>query len=146
MTWNKETLVFINPVEKLSTHSVDYSLLRSNSWNGFSPNVNSGRWISGGELQSVLRPFYFAVHPDLFGQHPEQRVHLIGTWALISGEKSLMPFFVVWSHRKRTKILWSIWVHTLNPCRISEFQAHRQNTSIFTCEILVPEVKLTFKD
>lgn len=92
MTGNKETLVFINQVEKLSTHSVDYSLLRSNSWNGFSPNVNSGRWISGGELQSVLRPFYFAVHPDLFGQHPEQRVHLIGTWALITGEKSLMPF------------------------------------------------------
>ncbi|EDV96760.1 T-cell activation inhibitor, mitochondrial [Drosophila grimshawi] len=25
------------------------------------------------ELASALRPFYFAVHPDLFGQHPEQR-------------------------------------------------------------------------
>uniref|UniRef100_A0A1A9UL86 T-cell activation inhibitor, mitochondrial n=1 Tax=Glossina austeni TaxID=7395 RepID=A0A1A9UL86_GLOAU len=25
------------------------------------------------ELASALRPFYFAVHPDLFGQHPKQR-------------------------------------------------------------------------
>ncbi|XP_030567791.1 T-cell activation inhibitor, mitochondrial [Drosophila novamexicana] len=25
------------------------------------------------ELTTALRPFYFAVHPDLFGQHPEQR-------------------------------------------------------------------------
>lgn len=25
------------------------------------------------ELTAALRPFYFAVHPDLFGQHPEQR-------------------------------------------------------------------------
>ncbi|XP_014091270.1 T-cell activation inhibitor, mitochondrial [Bactrocera oleae] len=25
------------------------------------------------ELTNALRPFYFAVHPDLFGQHPEQR-------------------------------------------------------------------------
>lgn len=25
------------------------------------------------ELAAALRPFYFAVHPDLFGQHPEQR-------------------------------------------------------------------------
>lgn len=32
------------------------------------------RSISSGELSSLLRPFYFAVHPDLFGQHPEQRV------------------------------------------------------------------------
>lgn len=25
------------------------------------------------DLTTALRPFYFAVHPDLFGQHPEQR-------------------------------------------------------------------------
>lgn len=59
--------------------SVDYSLLRSNTWNGFSPNLNTRRWISSAELSSVLRPFYFAVHPDLFGQHPEQRVNKIST-------------------------------------------------------------------
>lgn len=56
-------------------HSVDYSLFRSKSWNGLSPNLNARRWISSGELSSVLRPFYFAVHPDLFGQHPQQRVN-----------------------------------------------------------------------
>lgn len=30
------------------------------------------RFIST-EWATALRPFYFAVHPDLFGQHPEQR-------------------------------------------------------------------------
>lgn len=54
--------------------SVDYTLFRSNSWHGISSKLNA-RWISSGELSSVLRPFYFAVHPDLFGQHPEQRVN-----------------------------------------------------------------------
>lgn len=54
--------------------SVDYALLRSNSWNGFPVAGNISRSISNTELSSVLRPFYFAVHPDLFGRHPEQRV------------------------------------------------------------------------
>lgn len=31
------------------------------------------REFSNAELSTVLRPFYFAVHPDLFGQHPVQR-------------------------------------------------------------------------
>lgn len=75
--------------------SVDHSLFRSNTWHVLSPKLGSRR-ISSGELSSVLRPFYFAVHPgiekiasnhlcattawqmlcfsDLFGQHPEQRV------------------------------------------------------------------------
>lgn len=33
------------------------------------------RHVSNAELSTILRPFYFAVHPDLFGQHPEQRVN-----------------------------------------------------------------------
>lgn len=66
---------FVYAITSFHSLSVDqYSLLRSNSWNGFSPNLNTRRWITSGELSSVLRPFYFAVHPDLFGQHPEQRV------------------------------------------------------------------------
>lgn len=70
---NAEVFDFIFQLRLL--FSVDYySLLRSNTWNGFSPNLSTRRWISSGELSSVLRPFYFAVHPDLFGQHPEQRV------------------------------------------------------------------------
>lgn len=28
------------------------------------------------EVSTALRPFYFSVHPDLFGQHPQQRVYL----------------------------------------------------------------------
>ncbi|XP_075164485.1 T-cell activation inhibitor, mitochondrial [Haematobia irritans] len=42
------------------------SLLTTNT------NLHIVRYIST-ELASALRPFYFAVHPDLFGQHPEQR-------------------------------------------------------------------------
>lgn len=75
--------------------SVDYSLFRSTTWHALSPKLGS-RWISSGELTSVLRPFYFAVHPDLFGQHPEQRVnssplrvHCVNLTVYISKKKFL---------------------------------------------------------
>lgn len=32
------------------------------------------RALSTGEISTALRPFYFTVHPDLFGQYPTQRV------------------------------------------------------------------------
>lgn len=31
------------------------------------------RYLSSGEVSTALRPFYFSVHPDLFGQHPAER-------------------------------------------------------------------------
>jgi hypothetical protein len=31
------------------------------------------RYISSSEVSVALRPFYFAVHPDLFQQHPQER-------------------------------------------------------------------------
>uniref|UniRef100_A0A6I8N0B9 T cell activation inhibitor, mitochondrial n=1 Tax=Ornithorhynchus anatinus TaxID=9258 RepID=A0A6I8N0B9_ORNAN len=31
------------------------------------------RALSGAEAVNALRPFYFAVHPDFFGQHPRER-------------------------------------------------------------------------
>ncbi|KAK7886059.1 hypothetical protein WMY93_025680 [Mugilogobius chulae] len=31
------------------------------------------RALSGAEAVNALRPFYFAVHPDFFGQHPKER-------------------------------------------------------------------------
>ncbi|XP_046387151.1 T-cell activation inhibitor, mitochondrial [Ischnura elegans] len=31
------------------------------------------RHLSHGEVSTALRPFYFSVHPDLFGQHPNER-------------------------------------------------------------------------
>ncbi|KAG5271861.1 hypothetical protein AALO_G00184950 [Alosa alosa] len=31
------------------------------------------RGLSGAEAINALRPFYFAVHPDFFGQHPKER-------------------------------------------------------------------------
>lgn len=32
------------------------------------------RHLSGAEAVNALRPFYFAVHPDFFGQYPRERV------------------------------------------------------------------------
>lgn len=34
---------------------------------------NAVRALSTGEISTALRPFYFTVHPDLFGQYPTQR-------------------------------------------------------------------------
>lgn len=38
-----------------------------------SPNSITGARYLSTELAAALRPFYFVVHPDLFGQYPEQR-------------------------------------------------------------------------
>lgn len=35
------------------------------------------RHLSTTEISTALRPFYFSVHPDLFGKYPEQRVSLL---------------------------------------------------------------------
>lgn len=34
------------------------------------------RSLSGADAINALRPFYFAVHPDFFGQHPKERVKI----------------------------------------------------------------------
>ncbi|KAM6968344.1 T-cell activation inhibitor, mitochondrial [Aplochiton taeniatus] len=36
-------------------------------------NYIQQRSLSGAEAVNALRPFYFAVHPDFFGQHPKER-------------------------------------------------------------------------
>lgn len=35
------------------------------------------RSLSSTEVSTALRPFYFFVHPDLFGQFPEERVYYL---------------------------------------------------------------------
>lgn len=35
------------------------------------------RYMTTTEVSTALRPFYFTVHPDLFGQYPSQRVSII---------------------------------------------------------------------
>lgn len=35
------------------------------------------RALSEADAVNALRPFYFAVHPDFFGQHPRERVGLL---------------------------------------------------------------------
>uniref|UniRef100_A0A1A8BSD7 T cell activation inhibitor, mitochondrial n=1 Tax=Nothobranchius kadleci TaxID=1051664 RepID=A0A1A8BSD7_NOTKA len=36
-------------------------------------SLSNHRALSGAEAVNALRPFYFAVHPDFFGQHPRER-------------------------------------------------------------------------
>lgn len=38
------------------------------------PTFRNIRCLSTSEISTALKPFYFAVHPDLFGQYPEQRI------------------------------------------------------------------------
>lgn len=35
--------------------------------------MTCARFLSSNEVSVALRPFYFAVHPDLFQQHPQER-------------------------------------------------------------------------
>ncbi|XP_068092333.1 T-cell activation inhibitor, mitochondrial [Hyperolius riggenbachi] len=39
----------------------------------FFAHLVQGRNLSGADAVNALRPFYFAVHPDFFGQHPKER-------------------------------------------------------------------------
>lgn len=54
-----------------------YEIIAARINNKCSINLTLIRHVSNAELSTILRPFYFAVHPDLFGQHPEQRVHIL---------------------------------------------------------------------
>jgi len=35
------------------------------------------RFLSSAEVSTALRPFYFSVHPDLFGRYPAERVSYV---------------------------------------------------------------------
>ncbi len=41
------------------------------------------RHLSSTETATALRPFFFAVHPDLFGRYPDERVRTINIHGLI---------------------------------------------------------------
>lgn len=45
------------------------------------------RHLSSAQTKAALKPFYFAVHPDLFGQYPLQRVRIF-----------IYIFFCFWSN------------------------------------------------
>lgn len=42
--------------------------------NGHSFTIENRRMMNASAVATALRPFYFAVHPDLFGRFPEYRV------------------------------------------------------------------------
>nr|KAF6335870.1 T cell activation inhibitor, mitochondrial [Pipistrellus kuhlii] len=56
-----EMFCFLRPVRRLCLEKV------SSCW------FFCSRAFSGAEAVNALRPFYFAVHPDFFGQHPRER-------------------------------------------------------------------------
>uniref|UniRef100_A0A8B9UYR6 DUF4460 domain-containing protein n=1 Tax=Anas zonorhyncha TaxID=75864 RepID=A0A8B9UYR6_9AVES len=49
--------------------------------------IIQSRTLSGADAINALRPFYFAVHPDFFGQHPKERGPCFADnmWYSISG-------------------------------------------------------------
>lgn len=48
------------------------------------------------EVSTALRPFYFTVHPDLFGQFPSQRVSI---------SPAQLYFLIVCYYRKQMRTL-----------------------------------------
>ncbi|KAM4689474.1 T-cell activation inhibitor, mitochondrial [Discoglossus pictus] len=42
-------------------------------WKVLQKHIFQIRALSGADAANALRPFYFAVHPDFFGQHPRER-------------------------------------------------------------------------
>lgn len=66
-----------NRILSLPCSSAHHILQQHGPQYGCCGSFEMRRFISSGELSSLLRPFYFAVHPDLFGQYPEQRVNRV---------------------------------------------------------------------
>lgn len=64
---------------KSASHDIIFSLaIKRNTFYLISrcscPSGILCRFLSSAEVSTALRPFYFSVHPDLFGKYPEQRV------------------------------------------------------------------------
>ncbi|XP_071518626.1 T-cell activation inhibitor, mitochondrial-like isoform X2 [Panulirus ornatus] len=52
-------------------HLSKWYIINSRPSRKFLHEVNNSRcYLSSGQVTTALRPFYFLVHPDLFGQHP----------------------------------------------------------------------------
>lgn len=72
------------------------------------------RSLSGADAINALRPFYFAVHPDFFGQHPKERVK-ISQYAFFVNvscvkDGDFLVFLLSEKQRKQRKIVleWNI--------------------------------------
>ena len=57
-----------NYIKVVNEHIFFIFSLKQSSWYILS------RHLSSAQTKAALKPFYFAVHPDLFGQYPIQRV------------------------------------------------------------------------
>lgn len=75
------------------------------------------RFISSQEVATALRPFYFVVHPDLFGQFPEQRVSLI-IFLEIFEIKLQLKYFIFQATNEDSLQTLSAHLEALNQYRI----------------------------
>lgn len=70
------------------------------------------RYLTTTEVAAALRPFYFSVHPDLFGQHPSQRS------TNENSLKQLSSYIATVQSRKRTA-----------PCNLEFYLRDKKNES-----------------
>ena len=59
------------PIIRLKTISGGVGLISETLLRTETLRTPSRRWLSGTEVSTALRPFYFLVHPDLFGKYPK---------------------------------------------------------------------------
>ncbi|KAJ8004856.1 hypothetical protein DPEC_G00140650 [Dallia pectoralis] len=64
--------VQLEPASAMSVTSLLRSAMRVGNRH-LNRHWNQQRSLSGADAVNALRPFYFAVHPDFFGQHPRER-------------------------------------------------------------------------
>ncbi|OBS80426.1 hypothetical protein A6R68_21371 [Neotoma lepida] len=84
--------------------------------------LHYSRALSGAEAINALRPFYFAVHPDFFGQHPRERE---------INENSLKRLrFRAVRFTLHTSDLLSTVLYILNSCSLSVEHIQSLNTNM----------------
>jgi len=111
------------------------AIFRSFHENRAKYNAILARTITSQQLQTALRPFFFKVHPDLFGQFPEQRAINERSLQILSAHleslrsnrvpssPSAIPFYL----KNRDK---------LNPFRLVKVSMQRKDTKSFVSSIL----------
>lgn len=77
--------------------------------------------ISNAEIATALRPFYFVVHPDLFGRYPQQRV--IGVFFIIIYLKIILQLIFFLCQSTNEESLKHLSAH------LEAMQHHRTLTS-----------------
>lgn len=104
------------------------------------------RALSTGEMTTALRPFYFTVHPDLFGQYPTQRVSIrsiyCDAFTLLYFKSHILLAFEIYASRcdglprSALKIYseWSFYIVWARECFSSHLSLSSLCLKIRTCD------------